>query len=90
MPYFKDCIGALDGTHIQASVPNDIVARFRTGWEGSAHDALVLRNALEREDGLVVPEGKYYLVDAGYSTQPGKTLWDETCLSSMFVYKFMD
>ncbi|XP_039129644.1 uncharacterized protein LOC120265748 [Dioscorea cayenensis subsp. rotundata] len=80
MPYFKDCIGALDGTHIHASVRKEIVARFRgrkpyptqnvlaavdfelrftyvlAGWEGSAHDALVLRDALEREDGLIVPE----------------------------------
>ena len=27
------------------------------GWEGSAHDALILANALEREDGLKVPTG---------------------------------
>jgi hypothetical protein len=27
------------------------------GWEGSAHDALILVDALERDDGLVVPEG---------------------------------
>ena len=26
-------------------------------WEGSAHDELALRNALEREDGLRVSEG---------------------------------
>jgi hypothetical protein len=31
------------------------------GWEGIAHDALVLRDALERENGLRVPEGKYNL-----------------------------
>ena len=28
-----------------------------TGWEGSAHDALVLANAMERDGGLSVPEG---------------------------------
>ena len=27
------------------------------GWEGAAHDALVLRDDLEREDGLHVPQG---------------------------------
>lgn len=27
------------------------------GWEGSAHDATILADALEREDGLRVPEG---------------------------------
>ncbi|XP_039140531.1 uncharacterized protein LOC120277754 [Dioscorea cayenensis subsp. rotundata] len=93
--YFKDCIGALDGTHIHASVPTYEVAAFRgrkpyptqnvltvvdfdlrftyilAGWEGSAHDSLVLRDALERPNGLKVPEGKYYVVDAGYATRPG-------------------
>jgi hypothetical protein len=28
-----------------------------TGWEGSAHDALILADAIERVDGFVVPEG---------------------------------
>ena len=27
------------------------------GWEGSAHDALILADALQREDGLKVPQG---------------------------------
>ena len=27
------------------------------GWEGSAHDALILADALERVGGLAVPEG---------------------------------
>jgi len=27
------------------------------GWEGSAHDALILSDALERDDGLRVPPG---------------------------------
>ncbi|XP_048552576.1 protein ALP1-like [Triticum urartu] len=41
------------------------------GWEGSAHDATVLADALTRERGLQVPPGKYYLVDAGYGAKPG-------------------
>jgi hypothetical protein len=28
-----------------------------TGWEGSAHDATILADALEREDGLRVAQG---------------------------------
>jgi hypothetical protein len=32
------------------------------GWERTAHDALVLRDALEWENGLHVPEGKIKLV----------------------------
>ena len=27
------------------------------GWEGSAHDALILANAIERNDGFIMPEG---------------------------------
>ncbi|KAJ1689300.1 hypothetical protein LUZ63_013455 [Rhynchospora breviuscula] len=36
-----------------------------SGWEGSAHDALILRRTVER--GFTVPEGRYYLVDGGYA-----------------------
>jgi hypothetical protein len=39
-----------------------------SGWEGSATDARVLRSALL--GGFHVPEGKYYLVDGGYSNTP--------------------
>jgi len=92
-PYFKDAIGAADGTHIPAKVPTADVARFRNrkggvsqnvlaictfglffscvipGWEGSAHDGRVLHWALSH--GLEVPEGKYFLVDAGYALRKG-------------------
>ena len=27
------------------------------GWEGSAHDALILANAIDRNDGFTVPKG---------------------------------
>ncbi|CAL5095669.1 unnamed protein product [Urochloa decumbens] len=94
-PYFKGCIGALDGTHIRACVPANMVDRFRgrksypsqnvlavvdfdlrftyvlAGWEGSAHDSLVLQDALSRPAGLKIPEGKFYLADAGYAARPG-------------------
>ena len=32
-----------------------------TRWEGSAHDALVLRDALERPNGLSALEGIYFI-----------------------------
>ncbi|WVZ94548.1 hypothetical protein U9M48_040428 [Paspalum notatum var. saurae] len=41
------------------------------GWEGSAHDSLVLQDALSRKHGLKIPEGKFYLADAGYAARPG-------------------
>ncbi|KAE8683647.1 hypothetical protein F3Y22_tig00111197pilonHSYRG00116 [Hibiscus syriacus] len=36
------------------------------GWEGSAHDSRILTNTLTRPRGFSIPEGKYYLADAGY------------------------
>jgi hypothetical protein len=77
----KDCVGAIDGTHVRASVTKDMEPSFRgrknhttqnvmaavdfdlrftyvlAGWEGTTHDALVLRDALERENGLCIPQG---------------------------------
>ncbi|XP_042440767.1 protein ALP1-like [Zingiber officinale] len=41
------------------------------GWEGSAHDGRVLRNAISRPHGLRVPRGYYYLVDSGYCNANG-------------------
>ncbi|XP_010480567.1 PREDICTED: putative nuclease HARBI1 [Camelina sativa] len=91
-PYFKDCVGAIDGTHILAMITGQDLASYRnrkgqlsqnvlaacnfdleftyvlSGWEGSAHDAKVLNDALTRNTNkLIVPEGKYYLVDCGFA-----------------------
>ncbi|CAL1380873.1 unnamed protein product [Linum trigynum] len=41
------------------------------GWEGSASDSRVLRDALSRKNGLKVPKNKYYLMDGGYANGPG-------------------
>ncbi|XP_020269349.1 uncharacterized protein LOC109844645 [Asparagus officinalis] len=95
-PFFKDCIGMIDGTHVDAMLPASLVVRFRgrkgvtqnilaactpnkmftyvlAGWEGSANDYRILQDALSRPQpyGLRVYTGKYYLCDAGYTTQPG-------------------
>ncbi|KAL8502018.1 hypothetical protein ACS0TY_021228 [Phlomoides rotata] len=37
-----------------------------TGWEGSAADSRVLRDAIHWNNGLHVPRGNYYLCDNGY------------------------
>ncbi|KAK9286078.1 hypothetical protein L1049_014458 [Liquidambar formosana] len=41
------------------------------GWEGSAADSRVLRDAVNRRHGLKVPTGYYYLVDVGYTNGQG-------------------
>ncbi|GLT25958.1 hypothetical protein SLA2020_010560 [Shorea laevis] len=93
--WFKNCLGALDGTHIKVRVPLIDKSRYRNrkgdittnvlgvcsrnlqfvfvlpGWEGSASDSRVLRDAIARENGLRVPIGYYYLVDAGYTNGSG-------------------
>jgi hypothetical protein len=45
--------------NVMAAVDFDLRFTFvMAGWEGTAHDALILRDALEQENGLRVPEGK--------------------------------
>ncbi|KMT00244.1 hypothetical protein BVRB_1g016060 [Beta vulgaris subsp. vulgaris] len=39
------------------------------GWEGFTHDSRILGDALKK--GFNVPEGKYYLADAGYEDRKG-------------------
>ena len=87
-PFFKHCVGAIDGTHIpvrlrfydQAAhrcrkgytsqtvmmcVDHQCRVRFLlAGWEGSAHDSRVLRDA--RGKGFIIPHGKFVVADAGY------------------------
>ncbi|GAV63825.1 LOW QUALITY PROTEIN: DDE_4 domain-containing protein, partial [Cephalotus follicularis] len=93
-PYFKDCVGPIDGTHVSASFAYEILGRFRSkggtmqnvlavitfdlkftyvlvGWEGSAHDSPILNSALSRLGGFKIPDGKFYLGDAGYGVRPG-------------------
>ncbi|XP_013639520.1 PREDICTED: uncharacterized protein LOC106344753 [Brassica oleracea var. oleracea] len=84
-PFFQDCIGAIDGTHIPAMVVGNETASYRnrkgvlsqnvlaacnfdlqfiyvlTGWEGSAHDAKVLNDALTRSNNkFEIPEEETY------------------------------
>ncbi|XP_061376055.1 protein ALP1-like [Gastrolobium bilobum] len=93
--WFKNCLGALDGTHIKINPLLSDKPRYRTrkgdiatnvlgvcsqdcqfiyvlpGWEGSAADSRVLRDAISRPNGLRVPKGFCYLADAGYMNGEG-------------------
>jgi hypothetical protein len=88
-PYFKDCVGAIDGTHIHAHIPTTEQASWRNrkgfisqnvfaacsfdlqftfihaGWQGSAHDALVLKDAIAKQR-FRPPANRYYVADAGF------------------------
>ncbi|KNF06206.1 hypothetical protein PSTG_00714 [Puccinia striiformis f. sp. tritici PST-78] len=39
------------------------------GWEGSAHDSRVIADAFDK--GFSIPDGQFYLADAGYALQKG-------------------
>ncbi|XP_061345239.1 protein ALP1-like [Gastrolobium bilobum] len=93
--WFKNCLGALDGTYIKVNPLQVDKPRYRTrkgevatnvlgvcsqdcqfiyvlpGWEGSAADSRILRDAISRSNGLRVPKGYYYLCDAGYMNGEG-------------------
>ncbi|XP_047341264.1 protein ALP1-like [Impatiens glandulifera] len=93
--WFKNCLGAIDGTYINVRVSSTDKPRYRNrkgeiaqnvlavcspdeqfiyvlaGWEGSAADSRVLRDAISRPNGLKVSIGQYYLVDAGYTNGEG-------------------
>ncbi|PPE00493.1 hypothetical protein GOBAR_DD02474 [Gossypium barbadense] len=52
----KNCLGALDGTHIKIRVPTVDKLRYRT-LKGSVVDGRVLQHAISRRHGLKVPHG---------------------------------
>ncbi|KAF7842198.1 myb/SANT-like domain, Harbinger transposase-derived nuclease domain protein [Senna tora] len=58
------CLGALDGTHIRIMLPLEDQPRYRN------RKGEITTNVLG-PNGLNVPEGQYYLVDAGFTNGPG-------------------
>ena len=41
------------------------------GWEGIMSDSRIMKDALDREDKLIIPDEKYYLVDADFMLTNG-------------------
>ncbi|XP_022897755.1 uncharacterized protein LOC111411457 [Olea europaea var. sylvestris] len=73
-PLFEDCIGAIDGTHVEAVLPLHDHVNFigRKGYSGNTHDACMLARAIHDPKihfPLPAP-GKYYLVDSGFAHRP--------------------
>ncbi|GJS68715.1 ALP1-like protein [Tanacetum coccineum] len=63
--------GCISTNVLGVCCPNMQFIYVLPGWEGSAHDGRVLRDAISRPQGLRVPHGCYYLVDAGYCNANG-------------------
>jgi hypothetical protein len=54
----KSCIFREEAYNYPESVDFDLTFTYvLSGWEGSAHDSLILANALQSPDGLKVPQG---------------------------------
>ncbi|KAH7849434.1 hypothetical protein Vadar_017849 [Vaccinium darrowii] len=94
---FKDCIGAIDGTHVPCTPPSHETARYwsrkggttfnviavcdfnlcftfaASGYEGIMHDYNIFKHETTKTGNRFPhpPEGKYYLVDAGYPNAKG-------------------
>jgi hypothetical protein len=50
--------------NVMAAVDFDLKFTYLlAGWEGTAHDAVVLADALERPNGLRVPEGNIFVLE---------------------------
>ncbi|XP_027166322.1 uncharacterized protein LOC113766317 [Coffea eugenioides] len=70
-PWFKDCVGALDGTHISAWCRTEISERYRNRHGGLSQNVLA---ACDHDMRFVYGShmlGKYYTVDAAYTNMPG-------------------
>ncbi|CAN1777736.1 hypothetical protein LINPERHAP1_LOCUS14169, partial [Linum perenne] len=56
-PRYRNRKGEVSINVLGVCNPDDEFIYCLSGWEGSAHDARVLRDALSRPSGLTVPKG---------------------------------
>ncbi|WOG92480.1 hypothetical protein DCAR_0311749 [Daucus carota subsp. sativus] len=69
-PYFKDCVGAVDGTHIPAMVRGREVSSYRNEHDFNSQNGLATCNFdLEFIYILNGCEGKYFFVDCGFANR---------------------
>ncbi|KAG4935656.1 hypothetical protein JHK85_050575 [Glycine max] len=70
-PRYRNRKGDVSTNVLAACGPNLRFIYVLSGWEGSAGDSRVLRDALRRQNKLEIPTGKYFLVDAGFTNGLG-------------------
>ncbi|XP_021813922.1 protein ALP1-like [Prunus avium] len=70
-PRYRNRKGDLSTNVLGVCAPDLRFIYVLPGWEGSASDARILRDALRRNNRFHVARDKYYLVDAGYTNGPG-------------------
>ncbi|WVZ51535.1 hypothetical protein U9M48_002672 [Paspalum notatum var. saurae] len=75
-PYFKDCLGAIDGTHVLARVPVKMQPAFIGRKHTTTQNVLAavdfdLRFTYCHRCSLFHCLDKFYLVDVGYAVRPG-------------------
>ncbi|WOL07881.1 hypothetical protein Cni_G16630 [Canna indica] len=70
-PRYRTRKGGLATNVLGVCTPEMNFIYVLSGWEGSASDSRVLRDAVTRPNGLNVPVGNYYLVDGGYTNGDG-------------------
>lgn len=68
---YRNRKGEISTNVLGVCTPNMMFTYVLPGWEGSAADGRVLRDAITRKNGLRVPAGYYYLCDAGYTNGDG-------------------
>ncbi|XP_074556573.1 uncharacterized protein LOC141812482 [Curcuma longa] len=70
-PRYRTRKGEVATNVLGVCTPNMQFNYVLSGWEGSAADGRVLRDAINRRNGLKIPQGCYYLCDAGYTNGEG-------------------
>ncbi|KAK6151521.1 hypothetical protein DH2020_014156 [Rehmannia glutinosa] len=68
---YRNRKGNVSSTSLQRCDQKMLFTYVLSGWEGSAADSRVFRDAVARPNGLRVPTGKIYLCDCGYTNGPG-------------------
>ncbi|KAL6565492.1 hypothetical protein OROHE_004547 [Orobanche hederae] len=69
-PWFKDCVGAIDDTHVRAALPVSIQGRFRSRKDHPTQNVLAVVD-FDLKFTYKKWMSKYYLVDGGYGIRKG-------------------